>query len=283
LIKLNNNRISKAKMGTFVMNRLGWSDNQPENGFGVNELYESIDDHPANVGRVALLLTTANALSIQIPAGTILTSQQPFQAGDKIYQTRVGMNMTVLTGLPKEWTASLTREIISQSFIKPGSKYSAFAKMSYMPVDYNVMAALQNTMDNLPMFQPSKSNANGFFAKTAKTLFKKAAPAIRAIAPVAARALGNIAPPGVAHAMEASASAVNAIIKNASKGAPLGEGLSKDQLLNYVYEKAVKQRLPKSAQKAIDSVAHDVKEQRKETKGKRNQKGSGSSSNARAD
>lgn len=181
LTKLNQNRIGTAKEGCMTCNRLDMSNNKPSGGFGNNTVYASEIALPAITGvqsEVALVGSTAQALSYTTTFGLPNTTQVDIipnvtQTGNRIYQTGVQMNMTILTGLPATWTATIKRKVITQSFTRPGGKYKANARPDTTPVDFVMLARLQNALEATPMFGPSKDNASGKFARMAKAAFNK--------------------------------------------------------------------------------------------------------------
>jgi len=236
LVKLNNNRVAAAKEGLFVMNRLDWSNNKPSSSDGLSSIYQSIDDHPAT-GALRVYLRVANADTIFVPsavtppANPVTISTNATQTC-RVYPTGVQMNCTVLTGLHADYTATISRTVTTQCFIRPGGKFSAFARMSYMPVDYAVLAALQNVMDNVQMFAPSSSNASGKFAKMAKGLWKKVSPIVKPIASVAGTVLRNYAPSGIKAAIDASEQVVQDVYRANPRMGPL-MNLSREELLDF--------------------------------------------------
>jgi hypothetical protein len=202
LIKQPANRMAAAKMGTFVMNRLDMSDNSPSSSFGNNTVYESIDTHPLlNGRRLYLVARTTNNISI-ISASGLSTFQRSGTQTCRCWMTAVQMNVTVFSSLNLTYAATISREIIAQCFIRPGSRYAAFARMNHGRKDSVMLDRLQNVMDELQMFQPSDSNRNGKFAKAAKTLWKKAVPIVKGAIGVA-----NVVAPGLTKKAAAAANA----------------------------------------------------------------------------
>jgi hypothetical protein len=280
LIKLNNNRMAAAKEGTFVMNRLDWANNKPSSQDGVSEVYQSITDHPVCGGRRLYLgINNQNSIQIVSSAGTpntsIVTLNQNGTQSCRVYPTAVQMNATVLVGLNATWSASLSREMTTQCFIRPGSLYSAFARMSYMPVDYGVLGALQNVMDNLQMFAPSKSNKTGKFAKMAKSLWKKVAPVVKPIAGIAGTALRGYAPESVNQAFDAAKRVVERVNEENPYEGALREFGNMD-LLDYTSEgpsKAERRKAAVAAAMAEGGVAAEkIKEKLLAKKAKKKSK-----------
>jgi len=202
LVKQPSNRMAAAKLGTFVMNRLDMSDNEPSNSMGNNTVYESIADHPLMGGRrLFLVSSTNNTLQVQISTGSVTFIRNGTQKC-RCWMTGVQMNVTVFNSLNATYAATVSREMIVQAFIRPGSDYAAFAKMNHGVRNTAILDRLQNVMDELQMFQPSDSNRNGKFAKAAKSLWKKAVPIVKGAIGVA-----NVVAPG---ATKKAAAAVNA-------------------------------------------------------------------------
>lgn len=202
LIKQPSNRMAAAKLGTFVMNRLDMSDNSPNSSFGVNAIYESIVSHPLLGGRrLYLIARTTNNISLVTATGLSTFQRNGTQTG-RCWMTAVQMNVTVFNSLNATYAATISREMIAQCFIRPGSAYAAFARMNHGRRDTVMLDRLQNVMDDLQMFQPSDSNRNGKFAKAAKSLWKKAVPIVKGAIGVA-----NVVAPGLTKKAAAAANA----------------------------------------------------------------------------
>jgi hypothetical protein len=240
LVKLNNNRVAAAKEGYFCMNRLDMCNNKPMGPMGINEAYESIPDHPALGGNQCWLVAfNVNHWAYDTGANLASSTTNGTQACN-VWPTAVGMNCTVLTGLnATNYSANLSREITTQCFVRPGSQYAAFAKLKTTPVDYTILGALQNVMDSVEMFQPSKSNKTGKFAKLTKKLFKTVSPIVRPIVGAAgAHMYDKLAPEGVKNAFAAAERVYEDVQKeHPSSGA---ENPTIDQLLSFA--KAAKKR-----------------------------------------
>lgn len=268
LVKLNVNRVGAAKEGYFTMNRLDMCSNKPSSQNGVNECYQSIANHPGLTGQ-RLYLVLQNQVGIVQTTGTgaIAYVNNSTQAC-RVYKTATQMNCTVLQSLSTSYAASVTREITTQCFIRPGSSYSAFAKPSYEPVDYTMLAALQNVMDNVQMFAASKANKNGSFARAAKGLWNKVAPVIKPIAGIAGTALKSFAPPAVAQAMDAAGKVVDYANRNpefAGKDA-LKMFPDKTELLNWARSPAGQAAISAGAGKVAGAVKKRAAKKKNKTK-----------------
>jgi len=259
LVKLNNNRMAAAKHGTFVANRLDLSNNKPTQKNGVNVCYEGITDHPLLGGRrVYLVLTTAptqhwSAGSYTYAANTTQTSP--------CWRTAVNMNCTILTGLATTYTATISREITTQCFVRPGSEYASFASLKSSDVDYVALARIQNVMDETPMFHPSSSNANGKFAKLAKSMWKKASPVVRPLIGTAGAVLKSVAPGPAAEAFDI-AKDIYKSVRAANKDDPAG-------LLDALPEptkRKIKQAAKQGAVKALTGGSKNKKAEKKKQK-----------------
>jgi len=187
LVKSSENRTGAAKEGTFVFNRIDYSDNRPSSGLsGVSSVYESIDNHPQTAGKVMYLLTTPMpVLQVDTSSKESTFVTNPSQEC-RVFATNCQMSTTVLTGLNPLWSATISREIVTQSFTKPTSKYIAFAKKNQTYSDQRVMDMLEDVVRLLPMFHPSASNKTGRFAKLAKKLWNRVSPIVKPVAGMAA-------------------------------------------------------------------------------------------------
>jgi len=195
LTKLALNRVASAKEGTFVMNRLDMLNNKPCSQNGVAAVYASINNHPA-LAQHRCYLVLSNQQGWGNSSGSWTPGANRTQTSC-IYKTAVQMNCTVLTGLSVSYTATVTREATVQCFVSPGSVYLPYAKARHVPVDYNILSGLQNVMDNLPVFEPSKANKTGKFAKMAKGLWNKVAPIVKPVAGIVGETLLGKAPESV--------------------------------------------------------------------------------------
>jgi len=202
LTKLNNQRTAVAKEGTLVMNRMDWDDNEPDYGVSLNEIYigEPENSSIALNGRSQIGLIqngTFQNYQTAVATGVVSSGYQTDSVGQS-FRTGIQMNMTCVQGVQSVYSATITRTITTQCFINPRSIYRAFAKVSHTPVDYAIMQRVQNTMDNTPMFWPNKANGLGTAFKFAKSIWNKAAPIVKTVAPVAKMML----PPQVALALK---------------------------------------------------------------------------------
>jgi len=265
LVKVPHNRIAAAKQGTFVMNRIDMLNNKPTGGYGILQLYESTTQHPLMGGRrIFLALSNQNVFNSADAGATWHVSVNATQQG-KIYKTAVQMNCTVLTALSStNYSASVSREITVQCFTGPTSFYLPYSRAMQCPTDYAVLSALQNTMDSLPPFSPSKANAGGGFAKMAKGIWKKVAPIVKPVVGVVGRELLGAAPASVQSVFSAATDVMNDINKAKM---PANELQDRD-LLKYVVNRAAKG----AAQRFVPPQTEEALPQRKTTQGKRRTK-----------
>jgi len=277
LIKLNNNRVAAAKEGYFTMNRLDMCNNKPVAGTGNVAMYESINNHPALAGQRIYLASYPFDDPIDVatttPPGTVSIITNATQQV-RTFMTGVQMNCTILTGLnPSSYAANITREITTQCFIRPGSQYSAFAALNHTPVNSAVLDAMQNVMDNLEMFAPSKSNKNGRFAKLAKGLWKKVNPIVRPI--VASAGMGMLdkyTPEGVKNSFTAAQDVYNQI-QSQSQISPDAMTPTVEQLMSFA--KAAKKKV--RAAKGEGPTGGQSSSSNANKKGKKGAKASGGS------
>jgi hypothetical protein len=257
--------MAAAKLGTFVMNRLDMADNEPSNCTGNNTIYESITDHPLLGGkRIYLVATTTTTLN---PAtdGSVTVNTNVSQSC-RCWMTGVQMNVTVFNSLNATYAATISRELIVQCFIRPGSKYAAFAKMNHGRRDTVLLDRLQNVMDELVMFQPSDSNRNGKFAKAAKTLWKKAVPIVKGaigvanvVAPGATKkvaAAANAATGGLAGEVATGVKKAKKLKKQIKKEAEISEELKAERKA-LRYANPIGPKMPKGMRKKLKEKAGD--------------------------
>jgi hypothetical protein len=233
LTKLSLNRVASAKEGTFVMNRLDMLNNKPCSNAGITAVYSSINNHPALAQHRCFLVMTntqgwANSSGWNPSANRTQVSS--------IYKTAVQMNCTVLTGLSTSYTATVSREVTVQCFVSPGSVYLPYAKARHVPVDYNILAGLQNVMDNLPVFEPSKANKTGKFASLAKGLWKKVAPIVKPVAGIVGEALIGKAPESVKQVFGGAEQLLNQVNQRFAEQ-------SKTPLINYDMAQFIQNRM----------------------------------------
>jgi len=222
LIKQPSNRMAAAKMGTFVMNRLDMSDNEPSNSAGNCTIYESIPDHPLMGGRRIWLVALTTGQFFIRADNTVQYVGNATQRC-RTWMTAVQMNVSVFNSLNASYAATISRELIVQCFIRPGSKYAAFARMNHGRRDTALLDRLQNVMDELVMFQPSDSNRNGKFAKAAKSLWKKAVPIVKGAIGVA----NVVAPKTTKKAMKAANAATGGLAGEVVEGTKQAKKLKK--------------------------------------------------------
>jgi len=252
LIKQPSNRMAAAKLGTFVMNRLDMSDNEPSNSTGNNTIYESITSHPLLGGARLYLVATTTTTLLPTTSGSITVSTNQTQSC-RCWMTGVQMNVTVFNSLNLTYAATISRELIVQAFIRPGSKYAAFAKMNHGRRDTAILDRLQNVMDELVMFQPSDSNRNGKFAKAAKSLWKKAVPIVKGAIGVANVVAPKATKKAMAAANAATGGAAGEVVAGAKEAKKLKKKIKKE-LKNQEFSTAKKKLGPQMPQKMKEKL-----------------------------
>jgi hypothetical protein len=221
LTKLNNQRTGVAKEGTLVMNRMDWDDNEPDYGVSLNEIYigEPENSSIALNGRSQIgLIQNGTFVNYQTATATgVVSSGYQDDSVGQAYRTGIQMNMSIVQGVQSVYSATITRTMTTQCFINPRSQFRAFAKVSHTPVDYAIMQRVQNTMDNTPMFWPNKANGLGTAFKFAKSVWNKAAPIVKTVAPIAKSFLPAPAQAAINLASKAAAGPAATVAKEVAK------------------------------------------------------------------